>query len=212
MARLADPHLAERERELLCEGPVHVLGQLRDRAVEAETGFDRHGQQVERVRQLGAEPRGASGRASRHEAGDDEAAEAEAGGEEEARERAGGRRAEREPEEAADQRPPPLMARNVVGVRPRPIPAAISGTAIASRSARGFSLSANRASEPVAGTRTRSVKRSRSSPALNRMAAVVGGPADGAVALPAGLGHDVADEIHGGGEGDECECGEQLHV
>ena len=32
------------------------------------------------------------------------------------------------------------------------------------------------------------------------MAAVVGGPADGAVALPAGLGHDVADEIHGNGE------------
>jgi hypothetical protein len=44
------------------------------------------------------------------------------------------------------------------------------------------------------------------------MAAVVGGPADGAIPLPSGLGDDVADEIHGNGEGDECECGEQLHV
>ena len=60
--------------------------------------------------------------------------------------------------------PPPFMARKEVGVRLRPIPAAISRIAIASWFARGFSLSANRASEPVAGTMTRSVKRRRSSP------------------------------------------------
>ena len=39
--------------------------------------------------------------------------------------------------------------------------------------------------------------------------AVVRGPPDGAVPLTAGLGHDLADQVRGGGEEEECECGEQ---
>ena len=35
---------------------------------------------------------------------------------------------------------------------------------------------------------------------------------DGAIALPAGLRHDVADEIRGGGEEEERECEEDLHL
>ena len=53
--RLADPHLAEGELELLGERSLHVLRQLRDRAVEAEPGLDADGEQVERVRQLRAD-------------------------------------------------------------------------------------------------------------------------------------------------------------
>ncbi len=61
-ATLADPHLAECELELLESGPCHVLGQLRDRAVEAEAGLDAHREQVERIGQLPARwsPAGAS--------------------------------------------------------------------------------------------------------------------------------------------------------
>ena len=51
----ADPHLAERERELLGERAFHVLGQLVDRAVEAEARLDGDGEQVERVGQLRAD-------------------------------------------------------------------------------------------------------------------------------------------------------------
>ena len=40
VARLADAHLTERVRELLGERAFHVLGQLGDRSVEAETGLD----------------------------------------------------------------------------------------------------------------------------------------------------------------------------
>ena len=46
----------ERERELVRERAGHVLGQLRDRAVEAEPGLDADRHQVERVGQLGADP------------------------------------------------------------------------------------------------------------------------------------------------------------
>ena len=35
LSALADPHLAEREPELLGQWALHVLGQLRDRTVEA---------------------------------------------------------------------------------------------------------------------------------------------------------------------------------
>ena len=66
VTRLADPHLAEGVRELLRERAIHVLGQLGNRAVEAESGLDRDGQQVERVGQLRADsPPGACGLASR---------------------------------------------------------------------------------------------------------------------------------------------------
>ena len=41
--------------ELLDERSLHVLGQLRDRAVEAESGLDADGEQVERVRQVAAD-------------------------------------------------------------------------------------------------------------------------------------------------------------
>ena len=49
---LADPHLAERQLELLGERARHVLGQLRDCSVEAEAGLDAHRQQIERVGKL----------------------------------------------------------------------------------------------------------------------------------------------------------------
>jgi hypothetical protein len=52
---LADPDLAQREGELIRERAVHVLGQLRDRAVEAQPGLDAHCHQVECVRKLGAD-------------------------------------------------------------------------------------------------------------------------------------------------------------
>ena len=46
-ARLADPHFAESEPELLDERPFHVLRQLLDRGVEAEAGLDADGKEVE---------------------------------------------------------------------------------------------------------------------------------------------------------------------
>ena len=55
LARLADPHLAEREGELLDERTVHVLGQLLDRSVEPKPGLDAHGQKVESIRKLSAD-------------------------------------------------------------------------------------------------------------------------------------------------------------
>ena len=54
-AALADAHLAERQRELVGERAVHVLRELRHRAVEAETGLDADGEQVERVGKLAAQ-------------------------------------------------------------------------------------------------------------------------------------------------------------
>ena len=54
VSRLADPHLAERERELVRERSLHVLGQLDDGAVEPETRLDADGQEIERVGQLRA--------------------------------------------------------------------------------------------------------------------------------------------------------------
>ena len=62
LAALAYAHLAKHERELLGEGAVHVLGHLRDGAVEAEACFDADGEQVERVRQLGPHGLAASAR------------------------------------------------------------------------------------------------------------------------------------------------------
>ena len=55
-AALADPHLRERQPELVRERALHVLGQLGDRPVEAEPGLDADGEQVERIRQRGADP------------------------------------------------------------------------------------------------------------------------------------------------------------
>ena len=55
-AALADPHLAQREAELLGQRAVHVLVQLGQRRVEAETGLDADREQVERVRQVSAGP------------------------------------------------------------------------------------------------------------------------------------------------------------
>src|SRR5207247_4058371 len=40
LARLADPDLAQRQGELVGERPGHILGQLRDRAVEAHPRMD----------------------------------------------------------------------------------------------------------------------------------------------------------------------------
>ena len=58
-AGLADADLAQHERELVDQRAVHVLGQLRDRGVEAEARLDADGEQVERVRQLDCgSPRG----------------------------------------------------------------------------------------------------------------------------------------------------------
>ena len=50
LAGLADPDLGQQQRELLDERAVHVLGQLRDRAVEAQTGLDADREHVECVR------------------------------------------------------------------------------------------------------------------------------------------------------------------
>jgi hypothetical protein len=52
---IADPHLAERQREFLGERSVQVLVHLGDRGVEAEPGLDADGEKIERVRELGAE-------------------------------------------------------------------------------------------------------------------------------------------------------------
>ena len=49
---LADSELAENELELLDERAVLVLAQLRERGVEAESGLDAHGEDVECVRKL----------------------------------------------------------------------------------------------------------------------------------------------------------------
>ena len=56
LAALADPHLVQRERELLAERPLDLLGELDDGRVEAEAGLDADGKQVERIRKVGAEP------------------------------------------------------------------------------------------------------------------------------------------------------------
>ena len=93
------------------------------------------------------------------------------------------------------------------------MPAAIRRPEIVSSVIRGLSFIAN----PRQGRRRRHehplaeaepVDPGRRDAAL----AVVGGPPDGAGALAAGLGDDLADQIHGGGEQDESECGEQCHV
>jgi hypothetical protein len=52
LTRLADSDLVQRQAELLRQGAVHVVDQLRDRAVEAEAGFHADGEQVERIRKL----------------------------------------------------------------------------------------------------------------------------------------------------------------
>ena len=66
LPRLADAHLARAvSANSSTSGPLHVLGQLRDRAVEAEAGLDADGEQVERVGQLRrGRPRGARGSAT----------------------------------------------------------------------------------------------------------------------------------------------------
>ena len=69
LARLADPHLAERERELLGERALHVLGQLRDGAVEAEAGLDAR-RRAGRARRAAARGSPRAARARHH---DDEA-------------------------------------------------------------------------------------------------------------------------------------------
>ena len=56
LAALADPHLVERQRELLAERPLELLRDLHDGGVEAEAGLDADGKQVERIRKIGAEP------------------------------------------------------------------------------------------------------------------------------------------------------------
>ncbi len=50
LPRLADPDFGEQERELPNERAGHVLGQLRDRAVEAETCLDADCEDVQCVR------------------------------------------------------------------------------------------------------------------------------------------------------------------
>ena len=73
MAGLADAHLTERVRELLCERSFHVLRQLGDRSSNARPASTRDGEQIERVRQLGPQLVTARTSAARHdEAGNDE--------------------------------------------------------------------------------------------------------------------------------------------
>src|SRR4029453_14793481 len=55
LARLADLDLAQGERELVREWAGHVVGELRDGAVESEARLDADRHQVERVRELGAD-------------------------------------------------------------------------------------------------------------------------------------------------------------
>src|SRR5207245_5764822 len=55
LARLADPNLVECQAEFLGQRAVPLVGQLRNRSVEAEPGLDADGEQVERVRQLSAD-------------------------------------------------------------------------------------------------------------------------------------------------------------
>ena len=50
---LADPHLGQRQPELLGERAFHVLVELGERGIEAEAGLDAHGEQVERVGKVG---------------------------------------------------------------------------------------------------------------------------------------------------------------
>src|SRR4029453_18785268 len=66
-ASLADPHLAEREAELVGERAFHVLGDLGDRAVEAHARLDAHGQQVECIGEVGLDPLAATTRLERDE-------------------------------------------------------------------------------------------------------------------------------------------------
>ena len=85
LSALADPHLAEREPELLGQWALHVLGQLRDRAVEAEAGLDADREQVERVGEIGADLLAAPLRLQRDEVvGCDEPARAKGAHEQEA--------------------------------------------------------------------------------------------------------------------------------
>ena len=157
VAALADPHLAERERELLGERAFHVLGQLGDRAVEAETGLDRDGEQVERVRQLRADRLAALARPHRDdEARGDEADAAESDRKRERRDRAAdGDAADEARGTRRRARPRALTARNVVGVSVRPMPAASSRAEIESSVMRGLSRSTMPASERRGGQRGR---------------------------------------------------------
>ena len=140
VAGLADPHLAERERELLRERAVHVLGQLRDRAVEAEAGLDGDGEQVERVGQLRrGSPRGACGaRIETTKPGAMKPRQPSAIASRSAVVGPPSGAAEEQAEEAAASAPAPFSARNVVGVIVRPIPAASSRAEIESSVMRGL--------------------------------------------------------------------------
>ena len=114
---------------------------------------------------------------------------------------AAGGTADEQAEEPPPSAPAPLSARNVVGVSVRPMPAASSRAEIDSSDTRGLRRSTIRASEAEPGVSTRSLKRRRSRPvAATLVAAVVRGPADGALALAGRVRDDLADEVDGGGE------------
>jgi hypothetical protein len=137
-------------------GPCHVLGQLRDGAVEAEAGLDADRHQVERVRKLGADRVLALARLRRdHEVGSDEADPAQ-------RERAeqhAARASHGAAEDCAEERSADCEARLERQERRRgdlPTEAAASSLALTpSVVVFGWSFSVNPASRSPIGTSTR---------------------------------------------------------
>ena len=113
------------------------------------------------------------------------------------------------PNSRASRRPPttptPLNARNPVAVRRRPRPADRIFVCTASRLIRGLVLSTS-AGDPVAQRQHHAL----AEPNLTWAGAdaelpVAGCPLHGELALPAGLGDEVADEVDGGPEAHQCE-------
>ena len=142
-------------------GPSMCSASLRDRAVEAEPGLDRHGQQVERVGQLAADALLAAAGPHRDDGvRQEEARRRRTRSRRTARPRRSCRRPTRRSSRAAPTTAATkaFEARKLVGETRRPSPAASSLRLIESTVALGVSRSTPRASPVFIGSRARSRK------------------------------------------------------
>ena len=197
-ARLADAHLAERERELVDERALHVLGQLRDRAVEAEAGLDADREQVERVGKLPPDLLPAARRAA---ADDPARRDAPARREREREQEAGLRARDRREQEPDHERRAPariaFAARKPLG-ETSCIPAA-SSSLLHRVEALARVQAEHQAGEPARDGNEHPLVQRRRSRSVGCVAhgPVVRGAADEGTALPLGQAHDLRDEEAG---------------